>query len=172
MGVGRNMGYKKSFFLDKKGFLGFQEVMGGDDDLFINKYAKSGSTAVVVGQEATVLSTPKLTWQAYLRQKHRHLSVGKHYKTATKLKIGLFNVSWIFFFLFLALILFLPFDPIIIGTIVGSRLLLLLVSILVGTKRFGITFEWLGVVFLDLIYPIYYIFVGTRAIFIKSISWE
>ncbi|MCF6360946.1 MAG: glycosyltransferase, partial [Cyclobacteriaceae bacterium] len=39
MGVGRNLSYSKTLFLSKKGFHGFQGVTGGDDDLFVNKYA-------------------------------------------------------------------------------------------------------------------------------------
>ena len=172
MGVGRNMGYKKSLFLEKKGFLGFQEVLGGDDDLFVNKYATGGNTTVVVGQEALVISTPKLTWKAFLRQKHRHLSVGKHYRTGSKLNIATFNLSWILFYLLLAVVLTQPFDPLIVGFIAGGRILLVLLTFFVSSKRFDYSFGWPGVLILDLIYPFYYIFVGVKAAFIKTITWE
>jgi len=172
MGVGRNMGYKKSLFLEKKGFLGFQEVIGGDDDLFVNKYATRRNTNVVVGADALVLSTPKLKWKSYLRQKHRHLSVGKHYRGSSKINLGLFNLSWILNLPLFVLALLLSTNLILVVSIAAGRLLILMVNFIVGTKRFGITFEWLGVILLDLIYPIYYIFAGTKAALVKTISWE
>ena len=173
MGVGRNLGYKKSLFLEKKGFLGFQEVLGGDDDLFVNKYAKSSNTSVVLGKEALVISTPKLTWRSYLRQKHRHLSVGKHYRSGSRLMLGLFNLSWILVYpLALAIILPQEFDPVIISSIIGGRLLLVIIGFFSASKRFGQPFGLPGVIILDLVYPFYYIFVGAKATFIKTVSWE
>lgn len=172
MGVGRNLGYKKSTFLSKKGFLGFQEVVGGDDDLFVNKYATAKNTTVVVEPEALVLSTPKLTWRAYLRQKHRHLSVGKHYRGTTKIILGLFNFSWLLYLLILTLVFLLSVKPVVIALIAGGRLAIILLTVFIGTKRFGYPFEWLGVAILDLVYPFYYIFVGLKAFFIKTVSWE
>lgn len=172
MGVGRNLGYKKALFLEKKGFLGFQEVIGGDDDLFVNRYASSTSTEVITGEEALILSTPKTTWKSFLRQKHRHLNVGKHYRLGSKFKIGLFNLSWIFYFLVLPATFLNTDNLVIAGGLAGGRLLVMLAVFFLGTKRFGITFGWLGIVLLDLIYPIYYIFVGTRAALVKTTFWE
>lgn len=171
MGVGRNMGYTKSTFLGKKGFLGFQEVIGGDDDLFINKYATTKNTAVVVGKEALVLSTPKLTWKTYLRQKHRHLSVGKHYRFGTKWQLGLFNLTWLMLILLITPVFFLSFKPLVMGAIIAGRLLFILLTFFTATKRFGQAFGLPGIIILDLLYPFYYIFVGLKAIFIKTISW-
>ncbi len=44
MGVGRNMAYRKSFFLEVKGFNNFLNVTGGDDDLFVNQHARGKET--------------------------------------------------------------------------------------------------------------------------------
>src|SRR5690606_33778770 len=38
MGVGRNLAYRKSKFLEEKGFNNFLHVTGGDDDLFVNQH--------------------------------------------------------------------------------------------------------------------------------------
>jgi hypothetical protein len=35
MGVGRNLAYRKSTFLNNKGFGDYMNVTGGDDDLFV-----------------------------------------------------------------------------------------------------------------------------------------
>ena len=167
------MGYKKSLFLEKKGFLGFQEIIGGDDDLFVNRYAKSSMTSVVVGKEALVFSTPKSTWRSYFRQKHRHLSVGKHYRSKTKFMLGLFQFSWILFYLLIpATILGMEFNPIILSTILGGRLVLALTCFYIASRRFGNQFGLPGILLLDVVYPFYYIFVGAKATFIKTVSWE
>jgi len=93
MGVGRNLGYRKSFFLEKKGFSKMLRVVGGDDDLFVNRYARKSNTLPVIHPDAVIFSEPKLNLRAYLIQKIRHLSVGKKYRRRHKLILGLFTFS-------------------------------------------------------------------------------
>jgi glycosyltransferase involved in cell wall biosynthesis len=93
MGVGRNLCYRKSFFMDAKGFKGFWHLEGGDDDLFVNRYATGENTAIVIDPEANTTSIPKETWKEYLVQKKRHLHAGKYYRGEDKRKIGLFSFS-------------------------------------------------------------------------------
>ncbi|NBP71584.1 MAG: glycosyltransferase, partial [Cytophagia bacterium] len=50
MGVGRNMAYRKSLFMNNKGFTNMLSYTGGDDDLFVNKHAKGSNTSVVMGE--------------------------------------------------------------------------------------------------------------------------
>ena len=96
MGVGRNLAYKKDLFLENKGFFGYQETIGGDDDIFINKHSTSRNTAVVLSTDAITLSNPKTTFKEFWRQKIRHLHVGKSYSFKSKAGLGIFNLSWIF----------------------------------------------------------------------------
>lgn len=172
MGVGRNLGYKKDLFLAHKGYHGFQELIGGDDDLFVNRYAKGRFTTAIIGPEALTESDPKTTWSSYFKQKHRHLRIGKHYSLGSKLAIGFFNLSWILAWLLAAAGLFagLPISFVVGGLVL--REIFMLTCMILGTKRFGITYHWLGVMLLDLIYPFYYIFTGTKALFVKTVSWE
>jgi poly-beta-1,6-N-acetyl-D-glucosamine synthase len=44
MGVGRNLGYKKSLFFHNKGFASHYHIDSGDDDLFINEVATATNT--------------------------------------------------------------------------------------------------------------------------------
>ena len=171
MGIGRNMGYKRDVFLENKGFLGIQSIIGGDDDLFVNKYAKGKFTHVVVGEEALIQSDPKLTWRNYLSQKHRHMSVGKHYSAKSKLALAIFNISWILFYSVGIMTLLSDISPIYTGTALLLRLILVITTFGVATKKFETTFQYTGVFLVDLVYPIYYIFVGLKALFIKRISW-
>ena len=99
MGVGRNLCYRKSFFMDVKAFKGFWHIEGGDDDLFVNTYATGKNTAIVIDPEAVTTSIPKETWKEYLVQKKRHLHAGKYYRGEDKQKIGLYSLSHALFWI-------------------------------------------------------------------------
>jgi len=60
MGVGRNLIYRKSLSLEKKGFNGFNKVTGGDDDLFVNRHAIGRNCRICIHPEAIVYSFPKM----------------------------------------------------------------------------------------------------------------
>jgi glycosyltransferase involved in cell wall biosynthesis len=99
MGVGRNLSYRKSFFLEAKAFKGLWHLEGGDDDLFVNNYATGKNAAIVIDPEATTVSIPKETLKEYLVQKKRHLHAGKYYRGEDKRKIGIFSLSHALFWI-------------------------------------------------------------------------
>src|SRR6187431_971775 len=68
MGVGRNLSYKKSVFFRSKGFSSLNHVVGGDDDLFINKVANSKNTRVVIDHDAFTWSEPKKSFSEWYQQ--------------------------------------------------------------------------------------------------------
>jgi cellulose synthase/poly-beta-1,6-N-acetylglucosamine synthase-like glycosyltransferase len=98
MGVGRNLSYKKELFLKNKGFSSINHVPGGDDDLFINKVATSANTRIVIDPESFTISEPKRTFGEWVRQKTRHYTTGKYYKTRHKFLLMLYSVSHILFY--------------------------------------------------------------------------
>lgn len=102
MGVGRNLAYKKDLFFRNKGFSSINHIPSGDDDLFINRVATKNNTAVVIDPEAFTLSTPKQTWKDWRKQKNRHYSTGKFYKTSHQFLLGLYTVSYFLFYPLLA----------------------------------------------------------------------
>ena len=173
MGVGRNLAYRKSFFLGKKGFNTIIGVTGGDDDLFVNEHANGNNTAVCLENEATVYSIPKTTWRSFLNQKIRHLAVGKKYRLKHRFFLGLFMLSWVFTWI-LALLLLVT-HPAQVYWVVGPFLLRSLVVTLLfqfSTKRLGQKFETWTVPFLDFVFSIYYISTGLVALFTKRIQWK
>jgi poly-beta-1,6-N-acetyl-D-glucosamine synthase len=95
MGVGRNIAYKKSFFLQNKGFSAFQERLSGDDDLFVNAFASGKNTAVMLSPQSATYSIPKMTWRSWIRQKLRHTSAATRYSWQTKLLLTAFGFSYI-----------------------------------------------------------------------------
>lgn len=89
MGVGRNLAYRTRTFFANKGFYTHKNVLGGDDDLFINEVATGRNTAVCLDPATFTWSKPKETWADWRIQKRRHLNVGKYYKTGHKFRLGL-----------------------------------------------------------------------------------
>lgn len=99
MGVGRNLCYRRSFFMEANGFKGIWHLEGGDDDLFVNQYATGRNTSIVLDPEANTTSIPKETWKEYMVQKKRHLHAGKYYRSGDQGKIGMFPLSHGFFWI-------------------------------------------------------------------------
>lgn len=99
MGVGRNLCYRRSFFMQVKAFKNLWHIEGGDDDLFVNQHANGRNTAVVLDPQANTVSIPKETRQAYFIQKKRHLHAGKYYDSSDKQKIGFYPLSHALFWL-------------------------------------------------------------------------
>ncbi len=95
MGVGRNLAYRKQLFFDNKGFYTHKNVLGGDDDLFINEVATGSNTTVCLDPATFTWSKPKETWAEWRNQKRRHLNVGKYYKTGHKIRLGLLTGSYV-----------------------------------------------------------------------------
>ncbi len=93
MGVGRNLSYKRSLFLNNKGFSSINHIPGGDDDLFINKVANKHNTAIVFDKDTHTLSEPKTTFGEWFKQKSRHYTTAKYYNPKFKFLLGLFSLS-------------------------------------------------------------------------------
>lgn len=172
MGVGRNLAYTRSLFLNNKGFHDFLHVTGGDDDLFINRYATARNTKVCLDADALVFSIPKTTWRSFFQQKLRHLSVGKLYKPRHRIMLGLFTISF-FITWFAGIPLLFLYDPNYwIAVPLALRLLLMLVVIYVAGRKMGDKFSLWPVVFLDFLYSIYYISTGLAALLTKKVQWR
>lgn len=172
MGVGRNLAYTKSLFINNKGFHSHMNVMGGDDDLFINEVATSKNVAICIDKQAHVVSKPKFTFKAWYRQKRRHLSVGKHYRFRNKLLLGLMSVSQVFFWLSLFILLF--FQNMIVFALAGFILrtcaqIWVLQPI---AKKLDTTIKWFFIPIFDILYTVYYIVIGSSVSISKQVRWN
>ena len=120
MGVGRNLSYKKALFFNNKGFSSINHIPSGDDDLFINKVATKTNTRIAIGADAITLSEPKKTLGNWIRQKNRHYSTARYYKAGHKFLLGLYNLSFFFFYpLFIASLVF--FDGCLVLAVFALR---------------------------------------------------
>lgn len=93
MGVGRNLMYRKKLFREAGGFNDHDHLLSGDDDLFINKVATSKNTRITIHPDSFMYSEGKQSWQAYYRQKTRHLTTGKHYNWLHQILLGGYTLS-------------------------------------------------------------------------------
>lgn len=99
MGVGRNLAYTVDTFNENRGFVKHFKIPSGDDDLFINGAATSTNTSICINPKAFTYSVPKQRWNDWFRQKRRHTSVAKYYKSKHKIQLAGFYISQILFLL-------------------------------------------------------------------------
>ena len=171
MGVGRNLSYAKSLFFAKKGFNGFQEVTGGDDDLFVNKNGNSKNTKVVLTLGSKTLSVPKTDWKSYINQKIRHLSVGKYYNFSDRFFLGLFSLSHLLSWVCITTSMVLNLLPLLFGCLFLAGYVTLIINFGILNKKSGARFSLPAVLFVDVIYLFFYIFVAIRTVFTRKVEW-
>lgn len=179
MGVGRNLLYRRSLFLENKGFNEHLNVLGGDDDLFINRVATGSNTAVCLDPLAFVWSFPKTSWQSWYRQKRRHLLVGKFYRPRFRRILGLLAASQVFaWLLFLILVpaFALRGDWLWLGLTLGLFLLRLLAmwrTYATANRRLGGLIKSWAFPGLDALLVGYYAFMGSKTVFSrKKLTWR
>jgi glycosyltransferase involved in cell wall biosynthesis len=172
MGIGRNLAYRKSLFMEVKGFGQKLNVTGGDDDLFVNAHARKRLTKVDIGPEALILSHPKNTWSSFFTQKKRHLSVGRYYKSSDKMRMGFHSLSQITFWLtFIILALAgAPWQIILAGFLV--KMIMQAWLMVYTTRKTGDKFDFWLLPMLDFSYSLYIVVMGTIATFSKRVKWS
>lgn len=175
MGVGRNLSYTKSLFFKVKGFANHQHIMSGDDDLFVNETASNNNVAVQLHPESFMYSEPKKTWGDWMRQKARHMSTGKYYKTADKVRLGMYYGSLTLFYasLIAALVMSLGLIPVLqgIGALYLFRLLVQGTVFYLAAVRLQEKSLLFFLPLLDFIFIFYFLLTGLRALFIKPKVW-
>lgn len=176
MGVGRNLAYRKSLFLEKKGFNNLLHVTGGDDDLFVNAHANGSNTRVEFGATSLVTSIPENTVRDFFNQKIRHLSVGKRYRFGHKVLLAAFNLSWLLTWITGVWLIVLGFNDYRLAiagvSAIFLRWILQIFSVRAIVKTSKLPFAFAIIPVLDFVYPIYYISTGLVALFTKKVRWK
>ena len=173
MGVGRNMGYKKSLFFENIGFASHYGMLSGDDDLFINEVANKTNTTVVVSKNSFTRSHPETKWRDFLTQKIRHLSTSDFYKKKHVFMLGLEPISRAWFYFLFVLVLFIPFFFRTAIAMVAFRGILQIILYFRASKRFGEKNLWLTCIIFDL-FSLFFNFVAYFSLSIRSrrIKWK
>lgn len=121
MGVGKNLAYKKEEFFNVNGYINHIQIRTGDDDLFINEAANKSNTTIAYAPESFTYSKPKESYKDWFKQKKRRLTTLSHYKVFDKIQLGIFNISQLFFFLTVILLLAFQFQWIAVLALVATR---------------------------------------------------
>ncbi|MFY0627148.1 MAG: glycosyltransferase [Reichenbachiella sp.] len=172
MAVGRNLAYRKSSFLEHKGFNKFQHITGGDDDLLVNQFGNKKNTQVVISAESLTYSIPKKSWSEYFRQKVRHLSVSKYYRFKDKILLGLQNLSHSLFWIAFISLATLSTQYSLLAGMVLLRMILILNLAFFTSKKFGDRINLWFVPFFDIIYVLYINVFGIRGLFTRKVKWK
>ena len=98
MGVGRNLLYRSNV-LSREALLDHADLASGDDDLTINKMSEKQKISICIDKKAWVFSTPPESWSSYFKQKIRHYSTSHKYRVTDKIRLGLFSLSHILFYI-------------------------------------------------------------------------
>lgn len=118
MGVGRNLAYTKSLFVNNGGVKKHAHLLSGDDDLFIQDRATKQNTSVIIQAASHTISHAPTTFSEWWQQKSRHLSTNRYYKASIKSELGLEPLSRQFFlFISAYLIFFNTFALVAVGLI-------------------------------------------------------
>lgn len=168
MGIGRNLAYRKNLFFKNKGFANHQHIMSGDDDLFVNETATKSNVAIEIDENSFVFSEPKKDFASWSRQKSRHMTTGKFYKTKDKVMLGIYYASLLLFYTSIAAALIFNINtwPIVVG-IFCLRLISQEIIFYLAAKKLKCTSILLALPLLDIIYMFYIFLYGTKGLFTK-----
>ena len=172
MGVGRNLSYKRGLFFQNKGFASHQHLLSGDDDLFINENATKKNVAICIAADAITLSKPKQSWGEWFKQKKRHLSTTKYYKTRHKFSLGLFHFSQSMFYILSILLLVFQIQLPIVAGFVTIRFLIMLLIVHGCFKRLNEKNLTLLSPFFEIVMVIAYPFVSLSSRFYRDKTWK
>ena len=182
MGVGRNLAYRTSLFFANQGFYRHKNIVGGDDDLFVNEVATGKNTGICLDPDTFTWSKPKETWPEWQLQKQRHLNVGKYYKAGNKLRLGLLTGSHVLTWVLTLVVGLVVLVAAIAGySFTPTEWLLLLVGVAAFTVRlllfWGIvgrisfrlahTVHWATMPYMDAVLAGYYGLAGLKVLFTK-----
>lgn len=136
MGVGRNLAYRKELFFKTRGFAGHSTLISGDDDLFVNSNANKERTKIEIHPDAHTRTEAELTFSNWIKQKRRHITTGKYYKTFHRFLLAheySTRISLHIAFIFL-LVMKSPFMHYILGAYV-FRLLVQIIIFMLAMKK-------------------------------------
>ncbi|RMG25433.1 MAG: glycosyltransferase [Bacteroidetes bacterium] len=171
MGVGRNLAYRRSFYVRHGGLQAFRGRLSGDDDLLVNAYAKARTTRVMRNPASFTFSLPKQSWKAWLSQKWRHLSASPAYSPQSKWLLATFHLAHACFYTGILVSLGLGLTMFPLFSLYLLRIMIswgIFISINQSIREKNLLYAY---PFLDLLYFIYNLFVVPVGL-IKQPEWK
>jgi poly-beta-1,6-N-acetyl-D-glucosamine synthase len=137
MGVGRNLAYRRSVFFRNKGFGSHYNLISGDDDLFVNSVASKTNTRVELREGSQTRSVPSSSFTDFMKQKQRHFTTAKYYKTRHKIILFLEPLTRILFYSMFTALISAMYLWIVTIAILGLRLIVQIIVLSLVKKRFS-----------------------------------
>lgn len=135
MGVGRNLAYKRSVFFRNKGFGVHNQIVSGDDDLFVNANASKSNTRVEFRPGSHTRSVPVATLGALIKQKQRHLTTAAFYRMRDKFLLTLEPAARVVFYTLLIILLCFSYLWPFVVAVFGLRLIVQLTVFAIIQKK-------------------------------------
>ena len=127
MGVGRNLAYKKEVFDKSGGYRLHDNLLSGDDDLFISSLKKKWR--IGINLSAFTYSQPSISIVGLIGQKRRHLSTATSYPMRVQIMLsGIFLSHLLFYLSAFGLFLHDSYTFLVISILVARYLILLYVA--------------------------------------------
>ncbi len=172
MGVGRNLAYHKSLFIENKGFESHKHIPSGDDDLFISEVATPQNTTINITPKTFCYSEPPLDWHSWIAQKRRHLSTGKYYSFLHKLILGGISASHFLFYGTLIVVLITKSFNFTIFSLFTFRLISQFVVLKRVLKKLKVPLPIWQFMVIDALFIFYYGIFGLTIFSKAQVSWK
>lgn len=172
MGVGRNLAYKKNTFYKANGFMNHMNVRSGDDDLFVNQVATPENTTICISQNSFTISKPKKTFSQWFKQKRRHISTAKFYKSQHKILLSTFYLSQLLFWVLAISLLITSYKFIIVISLILIRLLFHYIVIGKSAKKLDETGTIIWSPFLEIFLVIFQLSIFITNLLSKPKHWK
>ena len=159
MALGRNMLIRTSALKDIGAFEE-HDLLSGDDDLTVNSFARGANTVCCTDPGAMTFSPAIQSWSDYSRQKKRHFSAGKYYKSEDKIFLGFLSLGHALFLPVLFLFFIGGYSSFFVFGILLFllRQLLIILNFYKAKTSYSFRLPLSYVLLLDIFYPLYYLF--------------
>jgi glycosyltransferase involved in cell wall biosynthesis len=154
MGVGRNLAYKRSAFFENKDYRVYNQLISGDDDLFINSNVTADNTVVEFRRCSHTRSVSAATFKDFFKQKCRSMATVPYYKLRDKIALLIEPTSRILFYAALVVLLINRFIWPYVLACFGLRLCIQLITLILVSKKLNEKRIIIASLFFDIFSPI------------------
>lgn len=156
--TGRNLSYKRHFFMERKGFIRHYSIPEGADDMFVNQNANRRNFAFVLHPDAWVETVAAETTSQWYRQRKARYATKKYYSGSLKLALLMHPVSLLLFYAALAMMLVVNIAtwPIAVGFFVAKT-----AWHIVAFSKLNQCFEVKKLCWLAPLFEFYFLFLNT-----------
>lgn len=95
MGVGRNMAFRRSSYLEAFDTIKGKQLISGDDDLFVQAIANKYSITTITSPDCFMYSQAENSYNQVLRQKSRQITTSMYYSFKQQIILGQFGFTQI-----------------------------------------------------------------------------